>query len=322
VGVRLARGPLPEIHVGAAAARLGADVHENVAVLGREEVGVNHVPDGESVVHGGASPSVHALVMAVVEVVQLRHERADAAGGAELVHSLGVEQGLVRDVEPDHGHVHPTRENAVCGFRIGPDVELGSGCDIALCDRPSHQHDASDQLLDSRVAGEEKADVRQRPDRHEDDAFVLLDLAGDEVDCMAVRGARPGLRQVRPVEAGLSVDVGSSPLFAHDRAGRAGMHRDVGAVDELEDLERVRGRLLEGLVARDRRDAEELDLRGGECEQKRDRVVVTGIRIEDDPGRHQLPSISSTSVAVGKEGWAPGRDAASAPAAQARSIAS
>jgi hypothetical protein len=51
------------------------------------------------------------------------------------------------------------------------------------------------------------------------------------------------------------------PLFANERTARAGVYGHVRPGDELEDLERVRGRLLQRLVARHGGDAEELDLR-------------------------------------------------------------
>ena len=69
------------------------------------------------------------------------------------------------------------------------------------------------------------------------------------------------------------------------------------------------------------RHADEVDLRAREREQERDRVVVPGVAVEDDGRRHR-GSIASTSAAVGSDGWAPKRDAASAPAAQARRSAS
>src|ERR671920_1921794 len=98
----------------------------------------------------------------------------------------------------------------------------------------------------------------------------------------------------------------------HEWTVRAGGDGDVGAVDELEHAQRVRGRLLERLIAGDRRDAEELELGRRECEQQRDRVVVTGVAVEQDLGRAHARSIASTSSPVGREGCAPKREAASA----------
>ena len=165
------------------------------------------------------------------------------------------------DVEADHRHVDAAREDAVRGFRVRPDVELGGGRDVALGDRAAHEDYAGDALLDPGVAREEKADVGQRPYRNEDDAVVLLDGLRDEVDRMSFGGLLRRSRQIRSVEPALAVHVRGGPLLADERAVAADVDRDVRAVDELEDLERVRRRLLERLIPRDGGDAEHLDLR-------------------------------------------------------------
>ena len=101
--------------------------------------------------------------------------------------------------------------------------------------------------------------------------------------CVDRRALRLGER--RAVEAGLAVDVGGDEELARERAVGAGRHRHVAAADELEHAERVRRRLLERLVAGDRRDAEEVELRAGEREQERDRVVVARVAVEQDRRR-------------------------------------
>src|SRR4051794_3189689 len=322
MAIRLVPRALPEVDVGPPPSGLGADVHLDIAVLGLHEPVADDVRDRQGVVHGRAAPAVHALVVAVVEVVQGRHEATDAPGAAELVDLVRVEKGLVGDVEPDHRDVDSTREDAVRGFRIRPDVELRRGRDVALGDGAAHQDDAGDALPDAGVAGEEEGNIGQRPHGDEDDAVALLEGRSDEVDRVPCGGPDLRGRQVGPVEAGLAVDMGCRPLLTDERPVAADVHRDVGAVDVLEDLERVGGRLLEGLVARDRGDTEHLHLGRGEREQERDGVVVAGIGVEDDGRSHQPLSISSISAVVGREGCAPTREAASAPAAQERRRAS
>ena len=70
-----------------------------------------------------------------------------------------------------------------------------------------------------------------------------------------------------------------------ERPVGAGGDGHVRPADEVEHAQRVRGRLLERLVAVHGRDAEHLELRARECEQQRDRVVVAGIAVEDDRDR-------------------------------------
>ena len=96
------------------------------------------------------------------------------------------------------------------------------------------------------------------------------------------RAALVARRQQRAVEPALAVDVRGDDELAAERPVGARRDGDVRAADELEDAERVGGRLLERLVAVRRRHAEQLDLRAREREQERDRVVVPGIAVEDD----------------------------------------
>ena len=115
------------------------------------------------------------------------------------------------------------------------------------------------------------------------------------------------------------MDVGGGAQVTPQRRVGSDGDRDVAAARDFERDERVAGRLVERLVARHGRDADQLDLRRGEREQDRDRVVVTGVAVDDDLRAHRS---ASTSSAVGSEVWAPKRDAASAPAAHARRRAS
>ena len=129
-------------------------------------------------------------------------------------------------------------------------------------------------------------------------------------------------REIGAVETRLAVDVRGDELFAHERPVRACGDRDVAVAGELEHADRIRGRLVERLVAGHRRDAEKLHLGRGEREQQGDRVVVPGVAVDEDGSRAHARSIASTSSAVGSDGCAPNWDAAIAPAAHARRSAS
>ena len=117
-------------------------------------------------------------------------------------------------------------------------------------------------------------------------ASLSADLLGEEVHRVLRDRRALRRRQVRPIEAGLAVNVGGHERIADQRSVGPGCDRNLVASDEVEDADRVRGRLLERLVARDRGDAEQLELRGGDREQQRDRVVVAGITVEQDRRRH------------------------------------
>jgi hypothetical protein len=84
------------------------------------------------------------------------------------------------------------------------------------------------------------------------------------------------------------VDVRSDVLLADERAVGARRNGDVVAVDELEHAQRVRGRLVERLIAGDRGYSDQLHLGRGEGQQERNRVVVAWVAVEDDwLGRHR-----------------------------------
>ena len=181
------------------------------------------------------------------------------------------------DVEPDHRHVEPGVEDALCRFRISPDVELGRRGHVPLGDGAAHQDDAPRP----KAAVERLRDVRQRPDRHEHG--VGRHVVDEEVDGALLDRLGSAGRKLGAVEAALTVNVGSDLEFAHERPFGAGGDRHVGVVDEREQPERVVRRLVEGLIAVRRRDADELDLGAREREQERDRIVVAGIAVEDVP---------------------------------------
>ena len=145
---------------------------------------------------------------------------------------------------------------------------------------------------------------------------------GEVLDRVHRLGGARGRGQVGAVEPRLAVDVRCDVARAHERRVCARVHRHVAPPRQLEHAQGVRGRLVERLVARHGRHADELDLRRGEREQDRDRVVVAGIAVEDDRRRCHAPSIASTSADVGSDGCAPSREAATAPAAHARASAS
>jgi hypothetical protein len=105
---------------------------------------------------------------------------------------------------------------------------------------------------------------------------------------MLVDGPSLGERQVRPVEARVSVNVGRDKRRADERAVGACRNLDVVSADELEDAERIGGRLLQRLVAGDCRHPAHLQLRARKRQEQRDRIVVPRVAVEEDRrGRHR-----------------------------------
>jgi hypothetical protein len=140
-----------------------------------------------------------------------------------------------------------------------------------------------DAVEDIRVLLEEERDVRQgaRGDEH-DRVGRGADPAGHRVRGELVDRDGRGRRQLGALDPRLPVDVGRGVERAVEGMGRAGRDLDVGPAGEGEDAERRVGRRLEHGVAADRADAEDAEVRSGEREEDRDRVVVARIAVDDD----------------------------------------
>ena len=226
----------------------------------------------------------------------------------------------MRDVEPDHRHRQAAPEHAPRSLRVDVDVELGRRRHVPFGDRAAHDHDALEGRRLLRVTGQKEGDVGQWADRDERDRPLgAEDVLGQEVDGVLRDRLALRLRERRPVEPGLAVNVVGDEELPGERPVGARGDGHVAPAHELEHAERVRGRLLERLVAGDGRDAEELELRAGEREQEGDRVVMARVAVEHDGRRlAHAARISSISAVVGSEGCAPALEAAIAPAAHAR----
>ncbi len=271
----------PEIDDRPSATELRLELDLDVAEARLDETRPDHVRNGDGVVDRRSVPPVRLAVVAAEEVVQLGDEDADLARGAQTLGDRRAEDGLVRHVEPDHRHVQPAREHALGRLGVGPDVELGRRRHVALGDRSAHHDDALEAVAAVRV--EQERDVRQRARGHEGHgSLARADALHEEADSVLRDGRRTRCRKGRPVEAAVAVDVRRDGELARERRGGAGGHRHVATPDELEHADRVRGRLLERLVPVGRRDAEQLELRAREREEKRDRVVVPRVAVEEN----------------------------------------
>ena len=94
------------------------------------------------------------------------------------------------------------------------------------------------------------------------------------------------------------MDVRGHGRRAHERAIGAGGDLQVVAAGELEDPQGVGRRLGQRLVAGDGRHPQHLDLGAGEGEQHRDRIVVTGVAVEQDRDRHYATGVVTGSPAM------------------------
>jgi len=121
----------------------------------------------------------------------------------------------------------------MAGLGIAPDVELGRRREVSFGDRAAHEHDLLDSL--GAVRFEVARDVRQRAGRHERHGCSGGHLLRDERDGVGRHRAGIRLREHRPVEPALTVDVGRDDELAFQRPIGPGRDRDVGPSNELED---------------------------------------------------------------------------------------
>ena len=139
-----------------------------------------------------------------------------------------------------------------------------------------------DEARQLRLAHHRERDIGQRPGRDEDQPARMGVRRGDDgVD--GVRAARRlgRLGQHGMAEAALAMDV--SRVRRSGRQRRRGPRPDgnIAPSRERQHRPRVAGRGVEAHVADDRRDAEDLGLGRGAGVEKRERVVDSGVDVDD-----------------------------------------
>ena len=212
---------------------------------------------------------------------ELRHVRVDLR---QLSHPLRRGQHLVRDVQPDHRHRPARAENDLRGFRVCQDVELGAWGHVARVVRATHQGDATHALHQLGIHAGEQGNVGQRPRGHEGDGprFVLSDNVRDEVHRVAGIQLGPGGGQLRAVQAAIPVDFLRNDLRRHHRAVRPGGEGNAGDVAYSCQRQGILGDLLQRLVARHRRDRQQIQVWVSPGQEHGNRIVVPRIAVQDD----------------------------------------
>ena len=155
----------------------------------------------------------------------------------------------------------------------------------------AHHRDPPEARQELRAERRQQRDVGQRPDRGEQHGLVAaLEDLGEQVDGVHRHDSRARLGRGRAAEpVGAVHDCRVAPARHHERPRGAGRHRHVLPARQREHAQGIARRRLERQVARDRRQREQLDLRAREREQDRDRVVHTGVAIDDERRGHGLP---------------------------------
>ena len=193
-----------------------------------------------------------------------------------------VVERLVAHVQADHRQPPARLENDLRSFRIVVDICFGSGVHVAARDRAVHNHHFLHQRNNRRIFQHRQSDIRQRPDRHQRDLvrrFVhhLDDQVRPEARiCFAF--ARGQIHVGQPVCA---VPQLRCDQLLKKRMLRAACYRDVAAIGERSQLQRVFQSLLGGHVAGDDRQRAHVQFRRIHSQQNRQRVIRAGVCINN-----------------------------------------
>jgi len=169
---------------------------------------------------------------------------------------------------------------------------LASAVGVRLARRPDHaapDHEVADPVEEPRIQRRRGREVGERSDP--DDCQVVAVLGGQVADqAHRVVVDRPGfgLGQVagdsaRPVDL-----LGRLEVVCERRLTVRG-HGHVAPAEQLQHRERVVRGVLEGRVAGDRRDPDDVEGVARERQRQRDRVVTAGVSIEQDGPCHRSP---------------------------------
>ncbi len=181
------------------------------------------------------------------------------------------------------------------------DVELAGGRGVPHPDRAPHEDDAFDVGPHLGMLGEQGRDIGQGSQRDEGQGRGgPRDRAAQELDGVEILGLPRRSRQLDPAEAVLAVDAAGVARRLGERAGHARGHRDVVPSGHAQHVERVRQDQIERHVAVDARDAEEPQRRRMRGEQERQRVVHSGVDVEDDVSRHRRTPLSALPAPLAK----------------------
>ena len=267
---------------------VGVDVDE--IVVHRKEFGMRDRKDGHRVVNGRAFVAFFR-VETVEEVEPFGDDVAHvSAVCADAVKFVGIEKRRFGDVESGHGDGESGVEDDLRGFGVNEDIKFRRARPIAETDAAAHEVDVLDSFPVFGIEEQEEGDIGERSRGDEGDlAFSLAENLVHEIDGSEVRD-RCGFGECGSVEARFSVDASRSHDGAHEGFCRASCD-GTRVVNEGRDASCVVGGLVDRLIAGDGRDAEDLKRGFGLGEGPGNRVVVSGIAVEDDL-RHLNPPSS------------------------------
>ena len=251
--VRLAAGAAPEVDDACGRGRgRRRSPPRRCGGASVDEARPDDLRDGDRVVDRRAVPAVRLLVEALEELDEVGDERADPAGRAQrLARRSAVTSAWCVTSRPTIVTSIPLWKTACAASGSAQMLNSAAGVMLPSAMAPPMSTISPSRAAASGCCASSRATLVSGPVGDEDGA--VHDPLGEEVD--GVRADRRGRRvgEHRAVEPALAVDVRrDDELALQGRSAPAATGTSVRP-GELEDAERVRGRLLERLVAEDGR---------------------------------------------------------------------
>ena len=224
-------------------------------VLKAKQIGPQQGAHGHGVVHGRTGVALCAVEGK--EEVQpardgLRHGVADGADARKV---LGIEQSLLRDIQPGHGDGQAGAEHDVRRLGVRENVEFGCRRPVSVGKAAAHQADARDVRLQLRVSQQQGGDVRQGSRGHDGQRLgAFAQQAGHLLRRALVCGLTVRLRQGGAVQPAHAVHARGGERLGQQRPGKAHGHRRPDA-EQRAYAQGVARCFFNGLVPGDRADA-------------------------------------------------------------------
>lgn len=178
----------------------------------------------------------------------------------------------------------------MCRLRINLDIEFGNGGPIAFVVAAAHKHNLFDTLYDARFFARGHSDIGQRTRWNQGNGagFVGHDGVDDEVDGVGIgkRGAWVRKLDAIDIHAGGAVDNLGNFYGAHERAIAAGVDRNLRMTGDFLDDQGIAGDLVQGLVAADGGNAQQIDVGIAHSQEQGYRVIVAGVAVQNNFSRH------------------------------------
>ena len=199
------------------------------------------------------------------------------------LHNGGVAEDLPRHIQADHGDGTAGGEADVGGLRVRQDVELRRRGDVSVGIGAAHQNDPPNFLRRARLHPQGHGQIRHGSGGdHGDVSFRGQQRAGQEAHRVFLLRRFAQRREDRAVQTRLAVDVSRRYPVPDHGSSAARVDRNILPAQPLQYPAGIPGGVVQSLVPRHNRDAQELQLQAVRRQHEGDGVVMPGVAVADD----------------------------------------